>query len=221
MAQRTDPALRWIRCTVPPLLRALHWTWRVRCEGFEALDAERAAGRPVILACWHGRLPSVAPRFGPRYGPHVIISESRDGERITAATEPLGVVPVRGSSSRGGVRALLAALRVLERGGVLGHFVDGPRGPAGEIKAGLMLLAQRSGAAILPVYGASSRHWTARSWDRMEIPRPGSRVLYRIGTLRRIGPDLDEGALETARAALEREMREGYARADADVRAGA
>ena len=221
MAETSDPALRWIAWIVPRLLRALHASWRVRCEGFEAFEAERAAGRPVILAGWHSRLIFVAPHFGPRYRPHVIVSQSRDGERITAATEPLGVVTVRGSSSRGGVRALLAALRVLEKGGIVGHFVDGPRGPAGVIKPGLMLLAQRSGAAIVPAYSAARWHWTAGSWDRMQVPLPCSRVLYRLGPARYVAPDLDEAGLEAMRRALEVEMREGHARAEAEMRSGA
>jgi len=217
-AGRADGVTRWVRRVVPPLLRALYRSWRVSCEGSEALDAELAAGRRVILAMWHGRLLTGMPHYGPRYAPHVMISQSRDGDRISAVAAPLGVVPVRGSSSRGGARALLQAVRLLEKGHLVGHVVDGPRGPLGEIKPGLMLLAQHSGAAIFPLYAASRHHWTAvRSWDRMEVPLPCSRVLYRLGAPRRVDEALDEAAVDAARQALEAEMREGYARADADV----
>jgi hypothetical protein len=212
-------AARWIGVLVPRLLRALYRSWRVRCEGFEALDAELALGRRVILATWHGRLLTCAAHFGPRYKPAVMISLSRDGDRISAATAPLGVTPVRGSSSRGGARALIEALAWLEQGRVVGHIVDGPRGPAGEIKAGLLVMAQRSGAVLVPAYSASSLHWTAkRSWDRMEVPLPCSRVLYRLGPPRRVPPELGEREIDALRHELEAEMREGYARADADVR---
>ena len=129
---RVDPAARWLGRIVPPLIRVLYRSWRVRCEGFEAVDAELAAGRRVLLATWHGKLLTVLPHFGPRYSPHVMISQSRDGDRVSAVSARFGVVPVRGSSSRGGARALLQAVRVLEKGHVVGHIVDGPRGPAGD-----------------------------------------------------------------------------------------
>ena len=213
-----DPAARWLGRIVPPLLRGLYRSWRIRCEGFEVLDAELAAGRRVLLATWHGRLLTVMAHFGPRYTPHVMISQSRDGDRISAVAARFGVVPMRGSSSRGGARALLQAVRVLEKGHVIGHVVDGPRGPAGEIKPGLMLLAQRAGASLVPAYAASRHHWTAeRSWDRMEVPLPFTRVLFRLGPPRRVPEELGEEDLEALRLAFEREMREGYARADAEV----
>lgn len=215
---RVDAATLWLGRIVPPLLRALYRSWRLTCEGREAVDAELAAGRRVILAVWHGRLLTCIPHYGPLYAPHTMISQSRDGDRIAAVSSPLGVVAVRGSSSRGGARALLQAVRLLEKGHVVGHVVDGPRGPAGEIKPGLMLLAQRSGAAIVPMYAASRHHWTAeRSWDRMEVALPCTRVLFRLGPPRRIPQELDEAALDRARLDLERELREGYARADAEI----
>jgi lysophospholipid acyltransferase (LPLAT)-like uncharacterized protein len=213
-----DAAARWLGRTVAPFLRGLYRTWRVRSEGTDAVDAELAAGRRVIVAVWHGRLLTCLPHYGPRYRMHTMISQSRDGDRIAEVAKRLGVTPVRGSSSRGGVRALLQAVRLLQDGHMLGHVVDGPRGPAGEIKPGLMLMAQRSGAAIAPMYGASQRHWTAeRSWDRMQVPLPCSHVLYRLGPLRHVASDADESALEMQRRDLEAEMREGYARVDAEV----
>src|SRR5262245_968898 len=214
-----DTAARWLGRIVPPVLFGLYRTWRVRFEGAEAVDAELATGRPMILLVWHGRLLTVLPHYGPRYALHTMISQSRDGERVAAVASRMGVVPVRGSSSRGGARALLAALRLLEKGHTIAHIVDGPRGPAGELKPGLMLMGQRSGAAIAPMYAASDRHWTAqRSWDRMELPLPCSRVLFRFGPRWRVPPELDEAGLEALRREFEAQMREGYARAQVDVR---
>jgi lysophospholipid acyltransferase (LPLAT)-like uncharacterized protein len=213
-----DAVARWAGRSVAPLLRGLYRSWRVRSEGTDAVDAELAAGRRVIVAVWHGRLLTCLPHYGPRYRMHTMISQSRDGDRIAEVAKRLGVTPVRGSSSRGGMRALLQAVRLLQDGHMLGHVVDGPRGPAGEIKPGLMLMAQRSGAAIVPMYGASRRHWTAeRSWDRMEVPLPCSPVLFRLGPPRRVPPETDEARLDAIRRELEAEMREGYARADADA----
>ncbi|HXZ84062.1 MAG TPA: lysophospholipid acyltransferase family protein [Myxococcota bacterium] len=213
-----DAAARWLGRIVPPVLGALYRTWRVRFEGGEPVDAELASGRPMLLLVWHGRLLTVLPHYGPRYALHTMISQSRDGDRIAAVAERMGVTPVRGSSSRGGARALLQALRLLEKGHTIAHIVDGPRGPAGELKPGLMLMAQRSGAALAPMYAASSWHWSAHSWDRMEVPLPCSRVLFRFGPLWRVPPGLDAEGLEALRRDFEAEMRAGYARAQLDVR---
>jgi lysophospholipid acyltransferase (LPLAT)-like uncharacterized protein len=218
-ASGENAATRCIAGAAAPLLRGLYRTWSVRAEGFDELDAWLAAGRRVILATWHGRLLTCLPHFGRRGDVHVMISQSRDGDRVAAVASRMGVIPVRGSSTRGGARALLTALRLLEKGQLVGHIVDGPRGPAGDIKPGLLHMASRAGAAIAPVYAASRAHWSAqRSWDHMEVPLPFSRVLFRFGGLRVVPPDADEPALEVMRHALEAEMREGYARADADVR---
>ena len=220
-ASAEDGVARWLGRIVPPFLGALCRTWRVRLEGSEAIDAELATGRPMILVVWHGRLLTCLaclPRHGARYALHTMISRSRDGDRVAAVASRMGVVPVRGSSSRGGARALLQAVRLLEQGHTIAHIVDGPRGPAGAIKPGLMLMAQRSGAAIAPMYAASAHHWTAtRSWDRMEVPLPCSRVLLRFGPPWRVAADLEEADLEALRSGFEVEMREGHARAQADV----
>src|SRR5262245_6483205 len=111
-----DTAARWLGRIVPPVLFGLYRTSPVRFE--------LATGRPMILLVWHGRLLTVLPHYGPRYALHTMISQSRDGERVAAVASRMGVVPVRGSSSRGGARALLAALRLLEKGHTIAHIVD-------------------------------------------------------------------------------------------------
>lgn len=200
------------------LLRGLYASWRVRVEGAAVLDERAAAGEPWLLAVWHGKLLTCLPHFG-RYGPFTMISQSRDGDRISAVAGALGVVPVRGSTSRGGSRALLQAVRLLRSGHPGAHIVDGPRGPAQHIKPGLLLMAQRSGAPIVPLYAGSSRRWVAeRSWDRMEVPLPFSRVLYRLGPPRGISRDADAPLLEQLRAELEQEMREAQDQVDRDAR---
>lgn len=164
----------------PLLLRALARTWRWRIEGEGELQALLCAGRPVLLYGWHRILLTGAPHFG-RYGPAVLVSQSRDGEIIARIAEHLGWRPVRGSSSRGGVRGLLQMVRELQRLGVGAHLVDGPRGPARKFKPGLVTIAGRAGALLVPIWIAPRWRWEAHSWDRMPVPLPWSRVDVRVG----------------------------------------
>ncbi len=198
------------------LLRLVGRTSRVRAEGEDALLAELAAGRPVILYGLHGHLLVGAYDLG-RHRPYVMISQSRDGSRIAGAVEYIGFRPVRGSSSRGGVRALLQMVRLLEGPVVCCHVVDGPRGPRGEVKPGLILLAQRSGAALVPVLYATRQKWVAGSWDRMQVPFPFGRVVARYLPARQVARDLSPEAAEALRLELERELAREEERLEAEV----
>ena len=111
-------------------------TTRWRTIGREDADALLRAGRPFISAFWHGRL-MLAPHAWQAEPPiHVMISRHRDGENIARATRHLGVVPVRGSRTRGGAAALRTSLRVLKEGGYLAISPDGPRGPRMRVQPG-------------------------------------------------------------------------------------
>ena len=197
-------------------IRMIGPTLRHRVEGDETLRALHAAGEPAILASWHGRLLLGVWIFR-RYRPVIAISQSRDGNRIAQVVRGLGWETARGSSSHGGVRALLELVREVSAGRVAAHIVDGPKGPAGEVKPGLMLLAQRSGAPILPVYVASRPRFRVRSWDRMEIPLPFARVVVRIGAPIEVAADLPEDQLESLRRDIEKRLADGLARLDAEL----
>jgi lysophospholipid acyltransferase (LPLAT)-like uncharacterized protein len=191
------------------LLAVVSATLRTRVEGEDRLRELVASGRRVILVSWHGRLLTGFVRFS-RYRPAIMISHSRDGARIAWIAKRFGFRPVRGSSSRGGVRALLALTRELAAGGVAIHIVDGPRGPAGEIKPGLIPLAARSGALIVPVYATARWRVEARSWDRMQVPLPWSRVDCRVDDPIEVPARLSESEADALRADLEKRMSEGY-----------
>lgn len=213
---RRQPPPGWLGPLGAGFLRALHASWRVSIEGAERIGAPGTGG-PWLLALFHGKLVTCLPHFAP-YHPYTMISLSRDGDRVSAVAAALGVLPVRGSSSRGGSRALLECVRRLRSGHPTVHIVDGPRGPAREIKPGLMILAQRAGIPVVPLYAGSSRKWVAeRSWDRMELPLPCSRVLYRLGEPRAVPAGADAAELERLRRELEAEMREEQDRVDRDA----
>ncbi|MEX2207353.1 MAG: lysophospholipid acyltransferase family protein [Myxococcota bacterium] len=198
------------------LLRLVGRTSKLRREGEAALLARLAAGRPTILYGLHGHLLVGACDLG-RYRPYVMVSQSRDGGRIARTAEHVGFRPVRGSSSRGGVRALLQVVRLLHGPVVCCHVVDGPRGPRGEVKPGLMLMAQRSGAVLIPVLYATSHKWTAGSWDRMQVPLPFGRTVARFLAPRAVPPDLGEAAVESLRLEFELELAREERRLEAEV----
>ena len=196
--------------------RLVGLTLRHRIEGHETLRALHAAGKPAILVSWHGRLLLGVLAFR-RYRPVIAVSPSSDGDRIAQIIQRLGWDTARGSSSRGGVRALLGLVREVSSGRIAGHIVDGPKGPAGVVKPGLMLLAQRSGAPILPVYVGSRPRLRVPSWDRMEIPVPFARIQVRIGPPIEVARDLREDHLESLRQDIEKRLTDGLARIDAEL----
>jgi lysophospholipid acyltransferase (LPLAT)-like uncharacterized protein len=93
----------------------------------------------------------------------------------------LGYGAVRGSSSRGGARALLGAVRQLQAGRAVAFTPDGPRGPRRELKPGVVAAAQRGGGVIVPIHAEADRAWRLHSWDRFMIPKPLARVQITYG----------------------------------------
>ncbi|MGE4505995.1 MAG: DUF374 domain-containing protein, partial [Desulfovibrionaceae bacterium] len=119
-----------------------------------------------------------------RPGDYVLMaSQSKDGELITRILTAHGHVVARGSSSRGGLKALLTSVKVMRDTGRMGVFtVDGPRGPRHEVKEGVLFAAQRAGAVIFPLRAFPHRmHVFEKAWDRFELPLPFSRVRIRVG----------------------------------------
>jgi lysophospholipid acyltransferase (LPLAT)-like uncharacterized protein len=136
-----------------------------------------------------------------------MISEHRDGEIIARVAQGLGLELVRGSSSRGAARALLAACRMIESGWNVAITPDGPRGPNHSVAPGAAIIAQRSGAPLLPVACVASRAWRLSSWDGFMIPKPFARVTVAYSDLIRVPPDAPRETLEdedTIRHAIER-----------------
>jgi lysophospholipid acyltransferase (LPLAT)-like uncharacterized protein len=173
-------------------------------------------GKRVIAAIWHQRLFS-ALAYSLKYrefNPLVMISQSRDGDLVAPIAERLGLKPVRGSSSRGGKAALLSMIEALNDHLLAGHVVDGPRGPKGVVKPGLIKMAQISGAAIFPLFFSSKNAWITGSWDKFLIPKPFTQVLVRWGEPVMVPKDADESRQEAVRLEVEKRLREGHQRDD-------
>ena len=196
-----------------PALALLCRTYRWRVEGAANYEAVIAAGRQPILALWHGRILPGLHYFRHR-GVVVITSQNFDGEWIARILHRFGFGTARGSSSRGGARALVRLRQELAGGRPAAFTVDGPRGPARVIQPGAAFLAGATGQPIVPYHIESTSHWTLRSWDRTQIPKPFSTVALVIGEpLTVLGTD--DAALNEAAARLAASLEQLERRASA------
>jgi lysophospholipid acyltransferase (LPLAT)-like uncharacterized protein len=180
---------------------------------FEVDDRAGVIGRPVtenyIAALWHNRLLLISfalKSFLPQRPGAGLISASRDGDLVADLTQRFGFQVVRGSSSRLGASAILELTNVLASGGDVLITPDGPRGPAYELGPGIIFLAQKSGAAVVPVNMEYSSCWRVRSWDRFVVPRPFSRVRFIIGPPHRVKSTNTSEEFEAERLRLQNAM---------------
>ncbi len=157
-------------------LRLLAATWRIRVYGRTPSRDRQARGDPaVILSLWHGQmLPILCAHRGEPCT--VLVSEHRDGEIIARILHAFGFSAARGSSSRGGSRALLQLVQLVNAGNDIAITPDGPRGPRRQMAPGVLLIAQRTGSPIVPLVAHADNVWRLRSWDGFEIPKPFTRV---------------------------------------------
>ncbi len=190
-----------------PVVAALCGTIRWTVEGLRYYDAIQASGRQPVMAFWHGRIVH-ATWFFRRRGIVVMISENFDGEWIGRLIEKFGYRTARGSTSRGGARALARMRRLAKDGAPTGFAVDGPRGPARSVQPGAVWLASLTGNPLLPFHSEADRFWTARSWDGTQVPKPFARAAMVVGepieVPRSAGPDV----IERKRLELERSLQD-------------
>jgi lysophospholipid acyltransferase (LPLAT)-like uncharacterized protein len=195
-----------------PLINALGHTLRWRVEGLQHLETIRASGRQPVMAFWHGRILPATFYFRRR-GIVVITSENFDGEWIARIIERFGYGTARGSTSRGGRKAILQLVRDMQAGRPAGFTLDGPRGPARVAQAGAVWLASATGNPVLPFHLEASSHWSLRSWDRTQIPKPFSTVALVVGEPIEVPGDASDEVLEQCRLELERRLGALEARA--------
>jgi len=224
-ARRPLPAWRQrvldflIRCA-PVALSGSLWllskTIRIEYRGIEALFDCWKRGERVIVAFWHNR--SVLMPL-PYRGEKMCImnSQHRDGEIATRALARWGIRSVRGSATRGGVGGFLQLVDAYRNGYDLAVVPDGPRGPKYVVKPGVVHLAKATGARVFPVaYGARWKT-TLRSWDRLIIPLPFSRIVFIIGEPMAVDRHADDDELARRREDLEASLHRITAAADAAV----
>jgi lysophospholipid acyltransferase (LPLAT)-like uncharacterized protein len=188
------------------LIVLLGWTLRWRTEGLEHFDRLVVEGRQPIMAFWHGRILAATYSFRRR-GIVVITSENFDGEWIAGIIERFGYGTARGSTSRGARKALLQLTRDMAAGKPAGLTVDGPRGPARVAQPGAVWLGKTTGHPVLPFHLEADRHWTLKSWDRAQIPKPFATVSIAMGEPFQVPSDADEAGIEAARLSLEQRLQ--------------
>jgi lysophospholipid acyltransferase (LPLAT)-like uncharacterized protein len=187
-----------------PALRVLASSWRISVQHEERWRILIDARQPHVYLLWHEALLPLLWHHRHQ-GVAIVVSEAREGRYLAVFASGLGYRSIYGSSTRGGTRALLGAVRELRAGRAVAFTPDGPRGPRRELKPGVVAAAQRGGAAIIPVHAEAERAWRLHSWDRFMIPKPFSRVHIRYGHAFEVAPG-EQGfaeAVERARAAMD------------------
>ena len=159
-------------------LRLVLLTCRVHYINKNYIDDIVLRDKKAVITTWH----RCAIYFVLKYGfihPMVLFSSSRDGDLLADFAKKVGIVPARGSSTRGGKEGLDQLVRFLNAGGrVVATVADGPQGPAFRAKPGLVRIAQRSGVHIMPFTWSATKVWIfTKAWDKMIIPKPFSRIV--------------------------------------------
>ena len=154
-------------------------TSRWKCINREI--TEEYSNKPCIMAFWHGRLLMI-PYFKPRGAKiHVIISQHRDGALIAYTQRLFGIFSIRGSSSKGGLKALRDIIRVRKAGEIVAITPDGPRGPAQKVSGNAWEIAKLLEVPIIPVTYSMKNAKTAKSWDSFMLPHPFGRGVFAVG----------------------------------------
>jgi lysophospholipid acyltransferase (LPLAT)-like uncharacterized protein len=190
------------------IIRIYSWTFRLTVENEkEWLDYFKGGG-VVLLCAWHQQFFS-AIRYFQKYKifkPCIMISQSSDGEVVAGVAKLTGWHAVRGSSSKDGKKALSTIIAKLKETRLAAHILDGPRGPAGEVKAGAIRLAHAADAAIVPCNVTAKNAWYFNSWDKFFLPKPFSRVSLHFGKPIKFDEVTDPAIFEAQRKQLEEIM---------------
>jgi len=183
-------------------------------ERFADEKCRRNSSLPVIYALWHGRM------FVPMYwfrntGVSILVSEHRDGEIVTNTLISAGLKAVRGSTTRGGVRALAKLVRLAKQGASIAFTSDGPQGPRWRLQPGVVFVAAKTGVPIVPISGSARFAAYFKSWDAFQLPLPFSKAVLNIGELYYVTGGSDPDTIERHRIEIERRITRLTLEADA------
>jgi lysophospholipid acyltransferase (LPLAT)-like uncharacterized protein len=196
------------------LVRLLWYTCRIECVlGEEHAETALATGKPIIPCYWHQRqLFCVHYVIGLRARGikiRFLVSPSKDGELAARVIDRLGAYSIRGSSTRTGAQAMRDLYQAIKRDGVSPVTTpDGPTGPPQVFKSGTAMLAQLSGAPMLPISYAARKFWRLKTWDRFIVPRPFTRVVIAVGEPRYVERGLPTDALDIVRREMEHALQD-------------
>ena len=220
MAGKMNMLKRWLIFQIFPyigilIVKIISSTYRIRMMNPEIERDILKRGQIPIYASWHQRFFPGITLFASRKPISIMISQSKDGELIARIVNVLGWYPVRGSSSKGGRQALRELKKLVHEGYKVAHIVDGPTGPPGVVKPGLLIIAQASGMPIVPVITSAEKKWVFNSWDRFMVPKPFSRVIIRFSDEIPIPIKLERSDFEEKRSSIENTLKKLYIETDA------
>jgi lysophospholipid acyltransferase (LPLAT)-like uncharacterized protein len=198
------------------LITGLMRTTRFEIENGAIYEEWLRPRRAAMYLLWHGRLLPCSYHHR-NHGLATLISLHRDGDYISGVVEKWGFQVLRGSSSRGGTKALRQMVRLLRGGIPIAVTPDGPRGPRQEMKLGPLLAAQMAGVPVIPVSAGTDRAWWFDGWDRFMVPKPFSRIRLKYGEPVRIPPDADQAEVERIAAELQAALNRLTADVDGDA----
>lgn len=198
-----SPLWVWFQFRLVPFLAAhlvklVAYTLRVGYEGLDPVEDLVARNQRFILTFWHRRLammPLAYPFRRQGRGVAILSSDSRDGERSAATWRWFGIHAVRGTAADDGAKALVRMIRAVKEGWDFGITPDGPKGPRQQLKPGVLALARKTGARIVPVCVAFDRCIELKTWDAMVIPIPFARCTVSFGAPL-LSTETDDAGLE-------------------------
>ncbi|MFN2502157.1 MAG: lysophospholipid acyltransferase family protein [Pyrinomonadaceae bacterium] len=188
-------------------IKALGTITRFEVRGSEHLAEIEAAGKLPIGSFWHNRI-LLGTYFFRNKGIVVMTSQSFDGEYIARFIQRFGYGSIRGSSTRGGSRALVEMIKLMRAGHAMGITVDGPKGPRYEVKPGPIMLARKTGNPLLPFLVEPRRFRTVKSWDKMQVPLPFTPALVVIGKPIYVSADANDEEMEAKRMELQASLED-------------
>lgn len=170
------------------IIKSLISTYKIEVRGKELREKAKAMNPKgsFIFTVWHENVVSIMSGHAWTEPYLTLSSRSKDGDYAAFVSEKMGFVAVRGSSKKrnkdkGGKEAMQEYVTQLNLGIAGGITVDGPKGPRQVCKVGAALIAQQSGAPILPVTGVADRVWQFNSWDKFKIPKPFAKIVMQYG----------------------------------------
>lgn len=201
---------KWWRRVRPLVLSRLAYfavrlfgsTFRITVLNYEKVQSLEGG---KVLCGWHGR-SMIASIYFRRKGFWVIISKSKDGDIQTHVFQNLGFHVIRGSTGRGGERALIESIRELRKGETMAITPDGPRGPSKVVQGGIMVMAKKANAWLVPCGVSARPRVLAKSWDRYMVPLPFAKCLMNFGEPVRVPSDASDEQVEHIRLQLQSEI---------------
>ncbi|MGE4220068.1 MAG: lysophospholipid acyltransferase family protein [Alphaproteobacteria bacterium] len=201
--ERVRVGLCWLAAQY---IRFVHATGRWSVLNEDSPNRVHEAGGSFVLAFWHGRLLMMAYAWRHRHRVKILTSGHRDGRMVGMTMSHFGVDSVVGSTGKGGAAAVVALVRELRRGTVIGLTPDGPRGPRMRAGSGFLAVARIARVPIIPLTMSCSRAILLGSWDRFMVPLPFARGVFVWGEPIHIPPDADDAEMERLRRRLEDEI---------------